>query len=435
MAVSRRLNELSAGVREKAWTLPTGGVVVALSGGADSACAAWLASEHVNPCRAIHVDHGLPGSPGMRSAARAIAERLGIDLDIVNVSIPEGSSPEGQARSVRYQALLEQLREGESLITGHTSDDQAETVLMNVLRGTGLAGLAGIPPVRDRIVRPILNVSRAETRELTTLLGLPWRDDPANSESDPRRNQIRSDLIPHLEARFNPQLRKALTNLAEVASGSAASIGGRVQTRVMDSGIAVSAPELYAVGKLAASFALREALRWVRGPHAGSKAEISRLYDVADGRASSVELTGGVTAVREGPWLVLSRDRIPDDLVPVTWRVPGDRSHGDWLFESSIAEIPPSAYPLSGWRGVMDADLVDENLEIRGIRQRDAIDGIPVVEVLRKAGVAVQRRPNWPVVTSEGVVVWVPGGRLSRSVWVGTGTRRYLWVQAGLETM
>ena len=118
MAGSRRLTDLSADVLGRSeGHLPAGRLVVALSGGADSAVCAWAAAGHGSEVRAVHVDHRWPASPVLERAARAIAGQLGIDLTVVQIGSTSGPSPEGRARSARYAALQDELQEGEWLLT------------------------------------------------------------------------------------------------------------------------------------------------------------------------------------------------------------------------------------------------------------------------------------------------------------------------------
>lgn len=414
---------------------PVGRVAMALSGGADSAVAAWLMLELGACCRAVHVDHGLAGSPVVRAAAVAIAERLGLDLEVIEVTVPPGASPENQGREVRYAALERSCGEGEWLVTGHTSDDQAETVFLNILRGTGPAGLTGIPPRRGRVLRPILGVTRSETRELATLLGLPWRDDPSNRDLDPRRNQIRQEVLPDLEARFNPQLRASLADLAGSVADGIPTGATRVQMLELEEGIALAAPELYAIGPAAASHAIRNALRRVRGPYAGTRAEVVRLSEVAFGTVPSAELAGGLKAFRRGPWLIISSVHHRDAPPPVEWALPGVASFGRWAFESWVDQRAPVAFPLSAWLAVADAAQLPDAVTVRVTEPADEVDGVSVREVLRQLGVSPEQRSNWPVAVASGSVVWVPGARISRTVWVGSTTRRYLWVHARWETV
>ena len=173
--------------------------------------------------RALHVHHGLPASDVLAAAAAAVASELGLELDTVTVTVEPGSSPEGRARAARYDALAG-ARLGELVVTAHTADDQAETVLARVLRGSGFDGLAGIPPIRLPFVRPLLGVTRAETRELATLLGLPWRDDPANDDLRFLRNLLRRRVIPELEGGVASGLRGALVRSAEVVRTEVAAL-------------------------------------------------------------------------------------------------------------------------------------------------------------------------------------------------------------------
>ncbi|MDF1595958.1 MAG: tRNA lysidine(34) synthetase TilS [Acidimicrobiia bacterium] len=435
MAGSRRLGVLAGRVLAQAPDPPVGRVAVALSGGADSAVAAWLMLEQGTSCRAVHVDHGLAGSPIVRAAAVAIAARLGLDLEVLEVTVPTGASPESQGREVRYAALEASCGEGEWLVTGHTSDDQAETVFLNILRGTGPTGLTGIPAQRGRLLRPILGVTRSETRELATLLGLPWRDDPSNRSLDPRRNQIRRDVLPDLEARFNPRLRASLVELAGSVADGIPTGSTSVQMLDLDEGIALAAPELHAIGPAAASHAIRDALRRVRGPYAGTRAEVMRVSEVASGVVSSAELAGGLKVFRRGPWLIMSPARHRDAPPPVEWSLPGAVSFGRWAFESWVDQRAPVAFPLSAWMAVADAAQLPDAMTVRVAEPADEVDGVSVGEVLRRLGVSPGQRSNWPVAVASGSVVWVPGARISRAVWVGSTTRRYLWVHAQWETV
>ena len=213
MVDTRRLTALAALIEAKL-RLPERQLVVGLSGGADSAALAYLLSRGRHPLRAIHVHHGLPASDRLESAARDVASNLQLEIEVIGVSVPAGASPEGQARTARYRAFLDSAL-GEAVLLAHTRDDQAETVLMNMLRGSGLRGLAGISWFRPpNVYRPMLDVARSETREIAALAGLPYFDDPMNESLELTRNAIRLEVLPQL-ARFNPQVVASLARLAE----------------------------------------------------------------------------------------------------------------------------------------------------------------------------------------------------------------------------
>jgi len=275
--------------------LPAPPRVVALSGGADSAALAALSG----PVRLIHVHHGRPHSDRMQQAAEAIAKVMEVPLEVEEAEIERWS--EGAARVRRYELLLGALREGETLLTGHTLDDQAETVLANILRGTGSEGLQGIPRFRNRVARPLLNVTRSETREFATLSGLPWDDDPSNDDLDPFRNRIRHRLLPMLEAEYNPEIRSALVGLA---AGLRAEDRDRQLGELTSDGWRIANSRLWAAGFEAAADVLRSALRPLHGGYGLDRSETRQVWEVVIGQRGATELRGGLRVERVGPWLV-----------------------------------------------------------------------------------------------------------------------------------
>ena len=164
--------------------------VCALSGGTDSAALVALAVAADLDVHAVHVDHGLrPDSADDASTAQAIADRFDVPFRCERVELADGANLESRARAARRAAV------GVGALTGHTADDQAETLLLRLLRGAGGAGLAAMSPGPTK---PILALRRTETHELCTLLDLTVADDPTNTDRRFRRNRIRHDVIPLL---------------------------------------------------------------------------------------------------------------------------------------------------------------------------------------------------------------------------------------------
>ncbi|NLG70206.1 MAG: tRNA lysidine(34) synthetase TilS [Firmicutes bacterium] len=206
------------------------GVLVALSGGPDSSALLHalllLAPRLQLRVQAAHVHHGIRGASADRDAeaARALASRLAvpfrrIDVDVRTYAHAQGLSLETAARQLRLEALERTAREEgcRRVALGHTADDQAETVLMWVLRGTGPAGLAGIPPVRGVFVRPLLGVWRREVLAYCRAAGLRPVEDETNRSPRFLRNRIRFEVLPYLESTVRPGVRRALVRLASVA--------------------------------------------------------------------------------------------------------------------------------------------------------------------------------------------------------------------------
>ncbi|MCG8461422.1 MAG: tRNA lysidine(34) synthetase TilS [Holophagales bacterium] len=184
------------------------GLLVAFSGGPDSTCLLWalttLRRELGVEIRAAHLDHGLdPGSARRARDAVRIARQLGAPLELSRLRRPRsrGTSSEAWAREHRYRFLEESRRQlGLSWIaTGHHAHDQAETVLLRWLYGSGLEGLGGMAPVHERIVRPLLGVRREEIEQTLAAAGLQPVDDPTNRDPKQPRGRIRSYLLPALE--------------------------------------------------------------------------------------------------------------------------------------------------------------------------------------------------------------------------------------------
>lgn len=409
MVETRRLTQLTSRLGDLLET-PEGDLVVALSGGADSAVLAHLLSAGAWPYRAIHVNHGFPDSPSLEKAAREMADKIGVDLEVVTIEVPAGASAEGQARVARYGALLDQLQPGEWLLTAHTLDDQAETVLMNLLRGTGPTGLAGILPLSGRLARPLLGATRSETRELAGLAGLPYFDDPTNLDPAYRRNVVRLEVLPALSARFNPRLIEALARSATLVRSDDSYLQGEAESipvLIRDSSVAIAVGDLIAVSRPVADRALRRGLALVRPPHSGTAAELDEIWAVALGEQRLVSLTGGVHVGVEGPLLVFGvRERSKLSSGPVDLEVG---THSIGRFEVIVERVDRAcrAAPIGSWSAIFDP-------EARLTGQADE-QGRLMVE----AG---------------GQLAWVAGERRLGVAWYRSGTSGYLSVFAREES-
>jgi tRNA(Ile)-lysidine synthase len=190
-------------------------VLVAVSGGADSVALLWVLGELAADLRlalsVLHLDHGLrPDSAADADFVEALARARGLPVAVERLAIPAGGSLEARAALRRHAARIGADR----VALGHTADDQAETVLMRVLEGAGPRGLAGIPPVRDRFIRPLIETRRADIVAALEGAGLAWREDPSNRDPKFLRNRIRHELLPLLSTTYNPRIVPALGRVA-----------------------------------------------------------------------------------------------------------------------------------------------------------------------------------------------------------------------------
>lgn len=205
---------------------------LALSGGLDSTVLLHaLAALRVDlplSLHAIHIDHGLhPDSGAWARHCADLCARLGVPLESrpVTVTAVADHGPEAAARRARYRALAEMLEPGEVLLTGHQRDDQAETVLLQLLRGTGVAGLAGMAArsafAHGELVRPLLGFARAALAVYGCEQRLAWIEDPSNRDTRLRRNLVRSEIMPRLRAAW-PEAETMLLRTAAHAAEAAA---------------------------------------------------------------------------------------------------------------------------------------------------------------------------------------------------------------------
>ncbi|PCM46252.1 tRNA lysidine(34) synthetase TilS [Marinobacter sp. ANT_B65] len=195
---------------------------VALSGGLDSTLLLHLAAHCHSGVRAVHINHQLQHNAGKtENFCRELCVRLGVSLVVqpVDVRLASGSGEglEEAAREARYEAFEALLEPGDILLMAHHGDDQAETVLFRMIRGSGVAGLAGMPGSRalgaGRLVRPLLGFERSELEDFASSAGISWIDDPSNTDQRFDRNFLRLSILPALKKRW-PGLNRRLQHSA-----------------------------------------------------------------------------------------------------------------------------------------------------------------------------------------------------------------------------
>jgi tRNA(Ile)-lysidine synthase len=275
--------------------------MLAVSGGADSMALMHGAARLVETdarqwsLAVAHLDHGLrPDSADDAGFVGDAAAAVGLPFetrrtDVGALARAEGRSIEDAGREARYR-FLEEVAPGGSLIaTAHTADDAAETVLMNLLRGSGLAGARGIPGRRGRVVRPLIGERRARLRTLLDAAGIAYRDDPSNADPEFLRNRVRAELLPLLEAlrpgavdRIGRFSRLAADDDALLHEVAAAELARR---RDADGAIDWHDPPSVALG--------RRVLRLAIGDPAPSAERLAALLEAAAGDRGGLQIELG----------------------------------------------------------------------------------------------------------------------------------------------
>lgn len=251
-------------------------VTCAVSGGPDSMALMLLASAHGLVVTAAHVDHGIrPGSAHDVDLILPVARALGVEVQVHTVSVAPGPNLEARARTARYAALPPDV------MTGHTADDQAETVLINLMRGAASAGLSAMRPSHRR---PVLALRRAETHQLCAGLGVECVDDRTNTDPAHQRNRVRHELLPLVAAISRRDPVPVIVRAADVLRDD-----NDLLEQLASSIDPTDAPALAAAPLPLARRAVR---RWLADPYPPDQATVDRVLAVARGDHPGCDIGG-----------------------------------------------------------------------------------------------------------------------------------------------
>jgi len=448
------------------------GLIAAFSGGADSTALLWglaqlAARRGAWPgiqLVAAHLDHGLdPGSAGRAAAAAATAGRLGVPFVTARREVPAlrrpGESVEEAARRVRY-AFLEEVRGARGatyIATGHHRDDQAETVLLRILFGSGIEGLAGVRPLiiihRGAVVRPLLGLPRAALRDAVAAAGLTAVEDPTNAGLETPRNRVRHSLLPAL-AGDDPDIVPRLAHLATRAQGAGAVLDRRIADAIGLRALADSgAPGAAADRRLLAALpgpllpvALAALHRRAGAPYpAGepARAELLRQLIAAAGGHGEVRVDcgggwrwaveDGLLTLRRAP----ERERMAD--FTYTLEIPGDLEIPELSVRVGLHHRPVEPWMFTGapHRAGLALPLVaGDRVTVRNRRPGDRLHPLGasgsrrLKEVLVDRSVPRSGRSRLPLLCVGERIAWVPGVtidhrfriRTEATAWVATLT-------------
>jgi len=465
------LKHLERYLRKHRLVRPGERVGLAVSGGADSVALlrgfAELAPSLGIVLVVLHLNHNLRG-PNSEADARFVSEfaaQLSLEAaveteDVASLAALLHLSLEAAGRRARYAffrraAATYRL---DCVATAHTRDDQAETVLLRLLRGTGTSGLAGIYRTFDlsqldsetaddedtvqapRLIRPLLSTSRQQIEAFLRSLGQPFQQDASNLDPQFLRNRVRAELLPALERTYNPRLREALCETAEIAAAEDAFLNDLVSVTLgpgadLEHGVDV---ELLQAQPLAMQ---RRILRRLCRPHslALDFEQIEALRDFAfAGRAGRLNLPRGFTAEVVRSKLVPTHFRLlpqpetqhSSETYCVELPIPGTFCLSEFLRRPDLgirATLLDSSAALEVYNRVdlMSSDRVGLHLTIRNLRPGDRFRALhssgerKINRLLQELFIPAALRRRWPVALAEECIVWVPGLPVaSHAAWV-----------------
>ncbi|WP_085675618.1 MULTISPECIES: tRNA lysidine(34) synthetase TilS [unclassified Pseudomonas] len=316
---------------------------IAFSGGLDSTVLLHLLADHARdpatpPLRALHIHHGLqPAADAWPAHCQAVCDHLGIELQVIHVQVAPGASLEQAARDARYAAFRQILGPGDILFTAQHRDDQAETLLLRLLRGAGLRGLTAMPAQRPlgqgSLVRPLLATSRQQLHDHAQAKELAWIEDPTNVDTGFDRNYLRAEVFPPLQQRW-PQasqnfarcaehLGEALGLLDELAQGDLAKAGEGAAT----AWAALQSLDLGTLNRLSPARQRNALQYWLsrrtRLPDTRHWAGWADLRDAADDAQPIWQLADGRLLRSQGRIWWLSGDWLQHPTGECVWADPG----------------------------------------------------------------------------------------------------------------
>ena len=457
-------------LKKQEMTRPGDRVGVAVSGGADSVALLLLLLElrgklGIVPS-VVHFNHKLRGkaSDADEAFVAKLAAKHGLEFHSASVDVAkkakmERANLEDAARRARYDYFRSLAESGACgrIVVAHTADDQAETVLAHLLRGTGLAGLGGIHPVAGPVVRPLLNVRRSELRRYLRARKQTWREDATNRDMKRMRARIRKKLLSLLEKQFQPAIVEHLSTLAELAREDEADLQGQAELRVLalaketKGGLRIPARDIagprsiprnllkensedYGIAISSAGVRKRMVRHMIANikPRAGQLGanHVEMVLELARGgqNGSSLSLPGGVEVRRERDELLfLAVDRTEktsSHAAPREYEYKIDLARGETevsvtelgcVFRLRVIDWPLKRGETSRYGAVLDRDRLRLPMVLRNWRPGDRLrphghrSTHKLKRLLNEKRVSQWERDGWPVLTSGGVLAWARG--------------------------
>ncbi len=442
-------------------------VLVGVSGGADSV--ALLLALHAlqgvlgYTLRAVHVEHGLRGDESLRDMrfTQALCEQhqipcTAIQVDVLHRARQEHLSTEEAARALRYEAFARVKAQygAQKIATAHHSMDQAETVLLNLCRGSGMTGLGGIRPVNGDRIRPLLGISRAQIEAFLQSKDQPYVVDETNAEDDYTRNRIRHHILPALNSEINVQATQHIVRLAEDVRAAEGYLEREARAKMGDirpenGEVHIPDAVILSADPVIAERIVRLAIRDLR--HAGGLQDIGRkhimllmqLFTMQTGKV--LELPDGLRAVKQSGKVVLYVEKVGESAAgsgKVSASIPLSAPGGETQLEGGTLrwryispEEVPDPIPESHCTKWLSYDTMSGEICLRTRQTGDyLIVGAgggrkKLKDYLIDQKIPRRMRDAVPLVAQGAHILWVIGGRISESAKLGGSETSVLWVE------
>ncbi len=440
-------------------------VLVAVSGGADSLALLYILEELKDDygisLHVFHLNHMFRGTASEDDAifVKNIADKLNISATILESDVPafikdNKLSKEDGARQIRHRLMNETAAKinADRTATGHTADDQVETYLMRIIRGAGLEGLKSMRPKTGLLIRPLIDIWREETQAYCQSRKLKHREDETNLDPSYLRNRIRNELLPELNAKYNPSIKKDILRQIEVIGGDLEIISSLVEkawpgiARVEGEAIVIDRDKLLEKPRAIKRHLIRRAISELQGDTAGITFQhiedvINRV--VAGKTGSSIMLPKGLIVKRQYDMIYLdysSDSRLEEqaEAEPIPVSIPGltRTDEPELILDAQIFIRQEIELTTAREKAFIDADRLGQNTVIRFSKEGDRFQPLGMTGLKKLKDFFIDCKIPRPlrkkaqVIESDGRIVWLVGYRLDERFKVTDETERVLVLSA-----
>ncbi|MGE5409819.1 MAG: tRNA lysidine(34) synthetase TilS [Clostridiales bacterium] len=431
-------------------------LLIALSGGPDSVFALHFFYKFKRKFQielgAAHINHSLRGqnSDEDERFCKNLTEELKIPffpqrVDVKSFSKDSGLSIEEAARNLRYNVLknIAQEQNFVKIVTAHNMSDNAETVLLNLFKGTGLKGISGIPPKRENIVRPLLSLSKQEILEYLQLNGIPYRIDESNLSNDYQRNFIRNVLLPEIKNNLNPAVENNLFN---------SSVNFRNAKEIIDFQVSQIIPRMLVLSDESLEIKLDES-EFISSPALGevlkkaiedkfkvdfSFGDLLKIRSLIENQAGrKILLSGGLAAYRERISIIIRNDTIEEFSsveikIGETKEILGKYISVKDYTKSETIKLEDLFTYSNGYREFISFDSLEDEFVIRRWQPGDKF--IPlgmhsykkISDFLTEQKLLVSQKKKQLVLTNRDKIIWIPGLRIDDRYKITEKSKRIL---------
>ena len=376
-------------------------LVIALSGGVDSSVLAHILCKISKNIRLVFVQHNQVHSKDLEASAKKVAKSLNLDLEVIQTSLKSNSS-ETEMRDERYKHLLSNLKKDEVLLTGHNLSDKAETLLINLFRGTRLEGLKSINSENSLSSKPMINISKKEIYEYANKNDIPYSEDPTNKDNNIVRNWIRNFLIPEINNKFPGSFESKANQLSNEVAFRSNYDNDNLKYIKKSEGY-VEIPALFIDNmSLEKQYYLNRVGKYI-GMNSIEKKDIEKVEKVIDENIKIDFFKGWICFRSGGSILFIDKNK---------WKI-NDKSN----FEN---------YGFFNFKKISSIDIFNKwsvsipegsNVTMKTLQDGEKIisgnNSLKVTEIFRNYGVNSELRNFWPLIYVNDTLYWIVGLRKS----------------------